>query len=325
LPTCAVLVLTVLSTGGERFEARYPEGSQLVHSQQDSFEATVDDVTLNGASQGPEALEEFSHLSTLEERTIRYHDTVLAATEGRPTRVRRVFDELRKHTTDNGQERDEVGPLEGKSVLASEQEGTTTVEIEDDGDEVDEAYLADHPVIRCADYLLPDEPVEVGDDWQLDEDDLRRFTGMDSSPLYFESDLDDKVEGLYQEFQEGCTVRGKAEFAEIVERDGVRCALVEFEVELELVETKLDDLEIFGIDEDDMEFVTGAMGFELGSRGKLWYALAEGRPVAMEMDAEGTIDMRMEIPPLAEGAPPLEFRVKGTTTMGFESSWEAPE
>jgi hypothetical protein len=318
MPIVAGLVFVALSTGRERFEARYSEGSELVHAQTDVTAMEVDEVTLDGEELSLDVLEEmgFPDMRTRDERTLRYRDTVLAVDEGRPTRVRRAFEELRKHSVDGDEERDETGVLEGRSVLANE--GRTLAELEDDGDEVEEAYLVDHALIRYADHLLPEEPVEVGERWQLAEDDLRLLIGVESRLAYFESDLEDQDEDFGRVAEENSTVQGEAEFVEVVERDGLSCAVVAFEVELE---TEVDDLEALGM-EDGTE---GALQYEVRFQGRLWYSPSEGRPVAMEMEQEGTLDMRMAMPFGEAEAPSLEFRAKGSITGEFASTWGPPE
>ena len=317
MPTYTALLLAVLSMRGERLEASYPEGLELVHAERDSFGLRIDQVTHSSSVEAFLEGVEFPRPSALEERSIRYCDTVLAVSEGRPTRVRREFEELRKHTMEDDEERDEIGPLEGRSLLASEGDGEATAELQDDGDDVNEVYLADHPVRRYADYLLPDDPVELGERWELREEHLRRLTGIGPSPVYFESDLSDLEEHLYGD-GEDCTVRGEAEFAAIVERDGLRCALVAFEIELE---TDVDHPQ-FRVSGKDVAGVTaGTMQFQLGYAGKMWYALAEGRPVAMQMHLDGTLDMRIVFDLGGE----LEFRMKGSATGESFSTWKSPE
>jgi hypothetical protein len=319
IPIAAVLALAIVAPAEERFEARYVEGEELVHAQQDSSGLDVEEVSLNGEVLSNEVLEQmgFPRPSEHNQRTIRFRDTVVEATDGHPVRVRRTFDELRKHVVDQDGDHDETGALEGRSLIASE--GETTAELEGDGEPVDEVYLEDHSALRYVDDILPEEPVEVGESWQPDEARLRRIIGIDGSPAYFESDVENRDKNFNRALDEGCTVRGEAEFSEVVERDGVRCAVIAFEVG---VDASVDDPEALDFTQGP-EGMTGSVRIESVSRGKLWYALAEGRPVAMELDLRGGMEMRIGVPTGKDESPSLQFLVKASVTGDFASTWTA--
>jgi hypothetical protein len=326
-PTLAALALAALSTGGEPVEAVYREGGVLVCATSQSTEMELDEasITLNGMELPPEALDElgpvFPTQSSQEEYRIR--DEILAVADGRPERVRRTFELLHKAEVEDGEETEKTGPLEGLSLLLTLEDGEPAVELEAEDEDIEERYLEHHRLEHDTDLLLPDEPVEVGDSWAAPDELLRRFLDLADEPLLFEPDEDDD-DAFEEMIRENSTYHGEVELLELTERDGLRCAVLAFRFELEAV---VDDLSTLGMEaQEGMGEPSGRVTIQLESHGKLWHAIEEGRPVALEQTMEGSAAMRFEANVQAEGH---EFLMKAEIDAAIEgealSVWSRPE
>ncbi len=228
LPLCAGVVLITLSARGERLQALYLEGAELgaTHIETFGIEVSEFSVTVNGMELPPEAVEEMGTMlpPTREKKSLRTRDAVLAVSDGQPTRVRRMFEELREHSLEEGEEQEKTGPLEGRTLVISAEEGETHAELEGDEEELDEIFLAGHRLTYDSDLLLPEAPVAVGDKWALSDEALRRFVDFDGGPVLFEPDEDEEHDLFEELLKESSTITGEVEFVEIEERDGLRCA-----------------------------------------------------------------------------------------------------
>lgn len=323
----AALAALVLAPFGERLEATYPQDSELVCAQVLTFSMEIDDVaiTVGDMEVPPEALEGMELPPSSSETTRwRMRDVVLESSEGRPTKVRRTLEELREVTVDDGVETQRTGPLEGRTLLLSEEDGELAAELEDEGDEVGEEFLANQRLTRDVDVLLPDSAVEVGDSWALEEADLRLFLGLEAAPLWFEPDEEDEDEAFQDALDEAAQVSGTARLMESEERGGLECAVIAFEIE---VEATLDDLEALGMEfEEGQEGSSGSMEIRMHCTGKLWHAQGEQRAVEIEQDVDGTMTIKMEMRMQADD---MEFvmnmRMEGTIAAESTCTWSTPE
>jgi hypothetical protein len=318
-----------LAPAGERLESTYPEGSSITVAFEGSFRMQTDEVrmTLGDMELPPEALEGMDESFPSSEESTRYRciNTVLESAEGRPTRVRRLYEELRQHSVEAGEEKDETGVLEGLPLLLREEDGEPIAELEDGAGEVDERYLADHHLDRDEDVFLPDREVELGDEWSLDEDALRRFMGLRSSAVLFELDEDELDEAEFEErMNAAASVSGQARMEEQEERDGIACAVIAFTIE---VEAALDDLDGLDLElEEGMPPPTGSAAMRIVCEGKLWHALAEGRPVALEQTLQGTMTMQMEMRlPMEDVELSMQIDVQGSFDGEATTTWSAEE
>ena len=323
----AALVALALAPFGERLEAVYPQDSELVCAQVQTFSMEIDDVaiTLGDMELPPDALEGMELPPTTSETArLRIRDVVLESADGRPTKVRRTLEELREVMVDDGTETQKTGPLEGRTLLLTEEDGELSAELEDEGDEVGAEFLADQRLTRDADLLLPHGAVEVGDSWTLEEDDLRLFFGLEAAPLWFEPDEEDEDEAFQDALDEASQISGTARLLESEERGGFECAVIAFEIE---VEATVDDLAALGMGpEEGMEGATGSVTIRLHCTGKLWHAQSEQRAVEIEQDVDGTMTMLMEMRVQADDEEfVMTLRMEGTVAAESTCTWSAPE
>jgi hypothetical protein len=319
----AGLVAATLAPGGERIEAVYREGAVLVFEQEDSLEMEPDgaSISINGIEVPAENLE-LPAMS--EEKTLRFEDRVLASSEGRPTRVRRSFEQLHQVSVETGEETEETGPLEGRTLVLEETDGEVLAKLEDDGDVVDELYLRRHRLTTEGDPLLPDREVALGDRWPLAEEELRELVGIDRGPVLFPEDEEEEEGPFEQLLEEAASFSGEVEFEAIEERGDLRCAVLAFTITLE---SRLDDPAALGIElAEGMEDLSGVLAADIRVTGRLWHALAEARPVALEQKLEGSVEFRMEGKMKAEGQEFLmKTEIEFSLTGEYTGTWSVPE
>jgi hypothetical protein len=307
------------SRAGERIEPVYREGAKVAVVQSDSMHMEMDEAVLmlNGMELPPEVLEESGmEMPSMDaETTIQGVDEVLAATDRRPTRVRRTFQRLRESSVENGETKERTGPLEGRTIVLEQEEGEVSVELEDEGDEVDDVFLEGHRLTNYVDLLLPETEVEVGDSWQVEGEELREFIGMASGPTFFE-DEEEEDNPLAEMLEDESTVTGDVTLLEIEEREGVRSAVLAYTIELT---AQADDPEVFGAAPEGMEYASGALEIRIEVKGKLWYALGEGRPVAAESSFDGTFECHFEVRGEMEGNE-MVMKVELTGSIDGEGS-----
>ncbi len=318
----ALALAAIPAPAGERLQSSYPEGSVLVCSHKGSFSMEIDEIrlTVDDVELSPEEMEDMELPSYEETTSYRCRSEVLESADGRPTRMRRLYEELREHSADEGQEQDKTGPLEGLALLLGEKDGVPVAELEDSESEVDALYLADHRLPRDQDCFLPAGEVEIGAQWSLDEDALRVFMGMKSAPVLFEPDEGEEDALFDKLIDESAAVSGQARLIELEERDGLACAVIGFTIE---VEAAVDELAGMGLDlGEGMPEPRGSMELRMKCEGKLWHALAGGRPVAMEQTLEGSLKLRMETRmPMEDVEFVMQMEMQGTVGGEATTSW----
>lgn len=219
-------------------------------------------------------------------------DTVLAHEDGRPTKVKRVFDEVEGSVLfgsgEDAREIDRESPLDGETlILTIDDEGDVIAEMEE-GEPDDSAVLQGHSITLALDALLPEGDVEVGDSWEPEGEDLITALGMHVELFpRSESEDEDSGDGRRGRFRSGggstTSFFRDAEWdckATLTDRkedvDGVECVVIELEFEA------------------DGDLPEGESTYEVQLEGELLFSVAERRPARLEIEGELTLETERE-------------------------------
>jgi len=311
------------------------ETETVISMETTSFEMERDGEPMNFGGGGGMGSEEVMHSVEL--------DTVLAHVDGKPTRVRRVFEELSSTSEmtfrDQTRESESDCPLNGVTLeLSVDDDGDTVVDVIDGDEPDDDVVLERHRAALALDALLPEEAVAVGDTWELSPKAIRRALGSDvRRGLYPRPEREDS------EREEGGRGRGSGRrgpgggggsgslFA-IAEWEG-EATLVSDDDEYEgqtcaVIEVKLSA----GGDMPEPEWGGGGRGrgrmpatpegfatmtsrapleseYEIEIEGRVYYSIEESRPLGAEFEGTMAIDQRTE-------------RSRGDSTMTMSTSRE---
>jgi hypothetical protein len=249
-------------------------------------------------------------------------DTVLAHTDGAPTHVRRVFEDLSSKSErtfrDESNESESDCPLSGVTVeISIDEDGETAVEVVDGDEPDDEAGLQKHRATLALDALLPVDGAGVADSWDVDAAAIRRALGIDVRRSLYPRPQ--REEG---EREEGGRGRGRRGSSNRGGGTGALFGLAEWEGEATLAS---DDDEYQGEkftaggDMPEPERGEGARGgrrgrmpvetltlasalsrapqeseYEIEIEGRVYYSTEEGRPLGAEFEGTLAIDQRTE-------------------------------
>lgn len=240
LPPLFLFALSGLAPDDEELVFAPEEGTTLKRS----FEAQADyepaelSVTLDGNELEVEQQVPVT-LHFVERIVVR--DAIEGVEDGRPTELVRTFLELAQDYTFSSEgedgEQSATSELEQRSVRFSwdAEEEDYSVEVADDGDELDEdllEYLREDMDLRG---LLPEGEVAEGDEWEFDPTVYVAFM-WPSGLLDFrtaDEELDEVGRDMNAETMERIEGTAKARFAGVREEDGVRVAVLEIELDIE--------------------------------------------------------------------------------------------
>jgi len=116
-------------------------------------------------------------------------DVFAAVEDGLPTTVERTFEVLEGSSTRSrrGEEQvtDATSPFEGVTLRIERGEDGVEVEVEDGDEPEHDGALEGHGIALAVDRLLPNEPVEPGESWTVEGDDLMHALGLDLERTLF--------------------------------------------------------------------------------------------------------------------------------------------
>jgi hypothetical protein len=258
-----------------------------------------------------------------ESRTIAMVDTVVEAKDGRPSRVRRSFETVEGSSFmvmgDREMESGSECPLSGVVLDIQVEDGDAVVEVVDGAEPEDEKVLEGHRPELALDALLPADEVEPGESWELDGEALNRALGFDLEQALFPppSREDGGEEGGRGRGRGGRGMRGggggaaryflageweaEATLADATEEyEGVECHVVTIEAE---ASGELPEREWGGGGRGRGERALGLPApapllensFEIELEAKLYFSVAERRPVRLEVEAELSAESTREM------------------------------
>jgi hypothetical protein len=226
-------------------------------------------------------------------------DRWLACADGRPTRVRRSWQEVEGDLEMDwgGESRGFAleSPFEDVAVeVARDEDGELSWEVVEGSDPGQEALEPLRPEL-AVDALLPRGEVEQGETWDLEPEAIARTLGLDLADVLFQRpDPGDgggggrggrggrgggmRGGGSTLGQLAGAEWSGQATYAGEVDYEGTRCALIEIELEAE--------------SESDGEGMTRS--FEAELEGKLYVDLEARRPLALDVEGDLATEMDSE-------------------------------
>lgn len=247
-------------------------------------------------------------------------DTIVAAEKGKPSKVKRTFEELGgKRSTSFGEESrdsDVESPLEGVTVMLSGEGADVEAEVVEGKKPEDDKAFEHQRVELFLDGVLPSKEVEEGATWDLTKEQVLAILALDTHRGIFPppqregggdrgggggggrrgggrmggggGDL-----GLLMAFD----WKGKAKLASAKDEvDGVECAVIELELtasgELPMPEARAPRGERMLAPESEAL----GNGYDASLEGKLAFDLAAKRPHSLEISGKlsNTMDMERE-------------------------------
>ena len=313
------LVAVLVATTDETIETVYEEGQELeVESRArsemrlDSMELFVDDEPLPVDGDPP------AGDTKADERVFAYSDVYEEVRDGKPTRIRRSFDEISRSQESEQESSEMRGVLEGRTILISvDEDEEVTAEIADDEGSVDDRFLEGFRIHFTEELLLPEGSVEEGESWSVEGDELNVLLGIDPGAEFFEEDEgSDFAEVLVEaaSFEADATYEGRDE------KGGTDCWLISYEISMD---AEIDDFDpaMVGIDPEESGFGEGALAVEGSGTGRLWIGREEKRLFAHEF--EGAFEIELSMSQSTE-----QFDLRMVLTMGIElegeKTWTTP-
>jgi len=289
--------LAFAPTDGDELRAVYRESLAVTVTAEDWMNLAVGEVSMriNGNEMEGEMIEELKAgmpSGGKEERlvTTTWFDAV---EEGRPVRARRLFVESTRTESEGGDEEESDGALVGRTLLltATDELGAADARVADEDDEgaLDDVHLTGHRLTHESDLYLPDEPVEVGDTWSLDDDDVRRLLQEDGPVLFADDgEEDDFLEALEQ----ASDVKGSVEYVAREEVDGTPCAVLVVTLEFEASDVEMDPSDMGMLPEEGME-ASATMGMRMSGEERVWISADGGLPLRSKAELRGEMRMSM--------------------------------
>lgn len=308
IPAGLALVATgqTLSTDYSKKPSLRIESVTTFKMEQTSFEMEIDGESRDRPGAGGQSSEET--------RTIVQVDTVLEEEGGKPTKVRRAFEEMNASSSrtfgEDSRDSERDGSLNEVTLEITVEDGEAAAKVTEGSAPDDEAALEGHVPTLALDALLPHEEVDVDDSWDIESDDVLHALGLDLSKAFFPrvqreeggggggrgggrggfrggrgggSPADMFAEG---EWEGEATLASASE-----EHDGVPCVVIKVKLESsgDLPEPELGG----GGRRGRMPFSVSdpvaplASTYEIEIEGRLFFSVQKGRPVYLEL--EGTM------------------------------------
>lgn len=287
-----------------------------------------------------------------ETRTVSVRETIEeVGKDGRPTQQLRAYESVELSSVqtmgDEDMEDEREGRLHEVTLALKVEEGETVCEVEEGEEPDEEEALEGHSLGLGLDRCLPDEEVEEGASWELDNDAVRAILGLDVETALFGGRIG-RPEGEEggrggRGGRRGMRGRRSGGFSALVQAEWEGEATMEsLEVDLDGVKCCLIALSFEASGEfepPEREWEGGGRGrggralgrglevastlvgvsYEAELEGMLWFAIEESRPVQLEVEGDISIitetiremrDMSMEIYSEMEG----EFELNVSVT-----------
>lgn len=272
-------------------------------------------------------------------------DKVVAAKDGKPTKLTRVFETLSgSNTMTRGEDettRDLEPPLAGVTLtLGRGENGDVTAKVTDGKAPADDKVLEGHRMELALDALLPEGEVADGASWEPSKEAVKRALMLDMEKVLFPRPA--PTEGG-EGGQRGGGGGGRGGFGgmgggegrvldlaeweakatltdEKVEKDGVACRVITLELkakgdmpEMQRPEGGPRRGQALGLERESAPFGTT---YKVELEGKLYYSTADKRPVAFEV--EGSLSQETDTE--REGRDGGTMRIRSTREGTYKQS-----
>lgn len=294
-PLCLATAFLCTSTLPEEVVYAPAEGLTLVRSFDSRASYALDELLIEiDGEEVPHG--DAPELEIVSNEHIVVTDELLGVEGGRPTRLRRTFDELARDvlykSSGAGDGEDElqehsVCDLEGAAVLFRWNEDDQAYEVEaGEGHSIDQDVLDDLIEDMDLRQLLPGHAVEPGDEWDLDPDAYARLMWPGGFLRFYEEEGEFDAEAAQgdQELVDNMEGVGKAVFVELRDEGGVEVAVLEVRFEVSSSNSRT----IEGPAENEAE---RTLNMRRDVEGTLLWAVEAGHLLSATLEAQAELEV----------------------------------
>ena len=298
-----LLALSALSltSGPVTLQTEYEVDQEVRFESESNMSMELGECTIkiNGQELPPELQEQFvgelGELAESGQERIAIVNTFLELDEGEPIKVRRTYETAREEGRSGEGTTENVSDLEGRTLLLHWDGEEVVAEADDEGEELDEAFLIGHILRLDYDYMLPDGEVEVGDSWELDKEAM--FGAFEFAEL-FEAESESE-EAMTKALIDSMEDPMKVTFEAIRSDGDEEIAVLRYEFEFKgALEDAAAMLEV-----DDEGFEANA-DFDFQVNGELLFDMSSSRGLRDTWEMKGILDFDLQGSEEAEG---MEF------------------
>ena len=289
LPTAAALLLLTGPRDDVALRFAPAEDTTLVRTFDAEASYRLSAVVLAIDGEEIDTGDEVGDLRMEFQEHVRVRDELGSTEGGRPSSLVRHFDELSQETSWSAGEEESTStsssPFEDRAVRfrwSDDDEGFTAEAADDEELEAELAALLDEDMdLRL---VLPEDEVEVGDEWKVDARLYLAFMWPSGLLEWQEGEEETSPEDRERNRQTIDNLSGecRARLAEVVEEDGRRVAVIALELE---IETGIEFEQAMG---EDGATVTIKTTIERTLEGELRWDLEAGHALSAELEGEAT-------------------------------------
>lgn len=318
-PLLVAPALLALASRGDQPTFAPEPGTSLTKRIENSYEISLDDMSMvvNGAEMDASMLG--MEMTTSTSQVVAVVDEYEAVGGGRPTTLRRTFEELSSATSiamsnammgDQDVDAPGSSELEGMTVVFTWDEDAGEYEVafadDSDGDADLLEGLAEELDLR---ELLPDGEVSEGDAWDIDPEVLRQVFAPGGAVKIEPEEMGDMMGMQSPQFSQDQMLGDfdgevSAEYVGAREEDGLRVAVIRISADVssardltEIVDEAMSEMELPEGMDIEMEVESFDMEFMFEGEGELLWNLATGLVHSLHLSGEvnQTIDMAMNM------------------------------
>lgn len=284
-----------------------PERSLTIESET-AWDLSTSEMEMTRGGEPIEPRGERERPSLTEARHLVVHDTVIEESDGTPAVIHREFESIGtrfelEDSANGSRDLDSEAPLEGVTLKLERADDEVEVTVID-GDSPGADHTEGHRLELALDALLAEGDVEVGSEWELEGEAIRRALSLDLGPVLFPAPEREAAGEGRRERGRGAAMReplgqllaqaewsGTAELVDMEdELEGLKCVRVELEIEAS--HSASGEVEASGPGGrggrgGTMERTTE---IEVELEGDLFFSIEEGRPVLLRLEGDLSLE-----------------------------------